>query len=436
MLILRFKFSELKNKKVLYLLIAANAVSGFAQGISMLAIPWYFSDILDKSSTFGAIYGITTFLTLFWGLYVGTLVDRYPRKNIFMLITLIGGLTIGSIALSGFYYGEVPLALVGVVFCTTMFVYNIHYPTLYAFGQEITEKKDYGKINSIIEIQGQSTSVLSGAFAALLITGVNSEFLANLGIDGSFNFTIKPWSLHEIFLMDACTYLIAFILIILIKYTPIKPKIIDTGSIFNRLKQGATFLKKSPLLFYFGVCSYTIFAMLLIHIHQLMPIYVNKHLGGSSAIYAGAEMLYAMGALISGIGIRWVFKTTNTIKAIIILMLLSVFVFELTALTQHSIILFFVCFVLGITNAGSRVLRITYLFNHIPNNIIGRSGSVFQTLNVIMRFSFISLFSLTFFAKSDNITWAYFICGSFIFISILPLLFFYKKLVNLKSAEE
>ena len=138
----------MQNKSALYLLLTANAVSGFAQGISMLAIPWYFSDILNASSTFGTIYGIATFLTLFWGLYVGTLIDRYPRKNIFLLITLIGALIIGSIALSGFLLGEVPMVLIGVVFCTTLFIYNVHYPTLYAFGQEISEKKNYGKILS------------------------------------------------------------------------------------------------------------------------------------------------------------------------------------------------------------------------------------------------------------------------------------------------
>ena len=188
----------MKNKKALYLLIAANAVSGFAQGISMLAIPWYFSDILNESSTFGAIYGTATFLTLFWGLYVGTLVDRYSRKKIFLSITICGGLIIGSVASAGFYLGELPTALIGVVFCATMFIYNVHYPTLYAFGQEITEKQDYGKINSIIEIQGQSTSVLSGAFAAILITGVNQKFLSDIGLGEVFSFNIQPWKLHEI----------------------------------------------------------------------------------------------------------------------------------------------------------------------------------------------------------------------------------------------
>ncbi len=425
----------MKNTKALYLLIAANAVSGFAQGISMLAIPWYFSDVLNQSSTFGAIYGFATFLSLFWGLYVGTLVDRYSRKKIFLALTAVGGTVVTTIALIGFYLGEVPTILAGVVFCSTMFIYNVHYPTLYAFGQEITEKKDYGKINSIIEIQGQSTSVLSGAFAAILITGVNTEFLASIGLDGIFSFSIKPWKLHEIFLLDACTYFVAFILILLIKYTPVKNYEIDTGHIFKRLKQGASFLKNEKLLFYFGVCSYAIFAMNLIHIHQLMPIYVSNHLEGSSATYAGAEMLYALGALFAGIGIRKVFKNTNTVKAIIILMILSVVVFVALTFTQSTLMLVFVCFVLGLTNAGSRVLRITYLFNHIPNNIIGRTGSVFQTLNVLTRFTFISIFSLTFFAKSNNIIWTYFIAGSFILIALIPLLVHYKKLIHLKPKE-
>ena len=424
----------MQNKSALYFLIAANAVSGFAQGISMLAIPWYFSDILDASSTFGLIYGITTCVTLFWGLYVGTLVDKYPRKNIFMLVNLVGGLIVGSIAATGYYFGEVPMPLIGLVFCTTLFIFNVHYPTMYAFGQEITEKQNYGKLNSIIEVQGQAISVLSGAFAAILITGVDQTFLANLGLE-SLNIHINPWSLHEIFLMDACTYILAFFFIAMIKYTPIKEKIIDTGSVIKRLKQGAAFLKNEKLLFYFGICSYAIFAMLLVHIHQLMPIYVNKHLGASSAVYAGSEMLYAAGALLSGIGIRWIFKNTNTIKAIIILMVISIIVFELTAVSQSSLVLMFVCFVLGLTNAGTRVLRITYLFNHIPNHIIGRTGSVFQTLNVLTRFTFITLFSLTFFTENNNILWAYVISGTFILIALIPLLVHYTKLVNLKPKE-
>ena len=425
----------MKNNKALYFLLAANAVSGFAQGISMLAIPWYFADILNDTTSYGIMYAIVTIATLFWGLYAGTLIDRFPRKNIFLSITAIGCIILLGVSMSGFYYGEVPIILVGVAFASTIFNYNIHYPSLYAFGQEITEKENYAKTNSLIEVQGQSTSVLSGAFAAILITGVNEEFLTTIGLNNVLNIRIEPWKLHEIFLLDACTYALAFVLILFIKYQPIVQKKVDTGSIWNRLKQGGLFLKKNPLLFHFGVASFSIFVIVLIMVHQLLPTYVSEYLDRGSEIYAGSEILYAIGALSAGLGIRWLFRNTNTIKAVIMMMLVTVVILEITAFTQSALILLLVTLTIGLTNAGTRILRITYLFNHVPNHIIGRTGSVFQSINIILRFGFISLFTIPFFTKDDNITWAFFISGIFVLVSILPLLIYYKRLIGLKINE-
>ena len=47
---------------------------------------------------------------------------------------------------------------------------------------------------------------------------------------------------------------------------------------------------------------------------------------------------------------------------------------------------------LGITNAGVRILRTTYIFNHVPNNLIGRIGSVFSSLNIAVRMLLIGIF--------------------------------------------
>lgn len=425
----------MKNKKALYLLFAANGISGIAQGISMLAIPWYFTSIINDSETFGLIYATTTIVTLFWGLYAGTLIDRYSRKLVFLSICVVSFILLLGVSLAGFYLGEVPIYLIALVFCFTIFNYNIHYPTLYAFGQEITEKENYGKTNSLIEIIGQLTSIVSGVFAAVLLTGVNKDFLNQVGL-GFISFNVDPWQLHEIFLLDALTYVAAFVLILFIKYTPIVTHEIDKSSVWNRLIQGFSYLKKHPLLFHFGVSSFAIFVVLLIHVHQLMPIYVSKHLHSDSSAYAIGEVVYAFGALIAGAGIRWIFRKTNTIYAIIVLMIFSVVSFEILAFSNNILIFMMVSFILGITNAGARILRITYLFNHIPNHIIGRTGSVFNTVNIFLRFVFIGIFSLPFFHISNHIIWAYFIGGMFILVSIIPLLLYYKKLVHFNISDE
>jgi len=65
--------------------------------------------------------------------------------------------------------GALPWQLVAGVFMLTFLNYAVHYPNLYAFVQEIIEPKYYGRITSYLEIQGQLTSILAGAGAALLL---------------------------------------------------------------------------------------------------------------------------------------------------------------------------------------------------------------------------------------------------------------------------
>jgi len=91
-----------ENKQAIILLFVANTISGVAQGISMIAIPWYFTSIMSMGSTFGLLFTILTFISVFWSLYAGVLIDRFDRKRIFQIISLIGGFMLTGIALRGF----------------------------------------------------------------------------------------------------------------------------------------------------------------------------------------------------------------------------------------------------------------------------------------------------------------------------------------------
>jgi MFS transporter, DHA3 family, macrolide efflux protein len=419
----------LKNKTALTLLLSANIISGIAQGITMLAIPWYFIDVLDKSSYFGVIYGIITIATLFWGVYAGSIIDRYPRKIVFIGISILGFLFLGGVSIIGFMNEGLEDLMVAAVFCFTMFVYQIHYPSIYAFAQEITDKKDYAKINSYIEIQGQATNMIAGAIGALLLAGLNQDVLAEWGINISFS--TKPWAMHEIFLLDASTYLIAIFIIAFIQYQPAVLNQIDMDKIWTRIRKGFSFLNQNRLVFHFGNASYSVFVFLLVEVHLLLPMYVNNHLEQGAGYFALAEVLYSIGALFAGIWIRKLFSNTNYISGIIQLMLLCA-VFTFSIVFTKSVWLFAIySIVLGLANSGIRIMRITYLFNNIPNEIIGRVTSVLHMINTMLRFLFIGLFSLPFFTSSNHVIWAYFIGGAFVFISIFPLLIYYKKLVAL-----
>ncbi len=423
----------MKNKKAISLLFLSNIISGFAQGISMIAIPWYFVEVVGRPEVFATAYLFITFATLFWGLYAGTLIDRYSRRNLFILINLVCGLIIGTVAISGFFSSNMNDLLVILVFATTIFNYNVHYPNLYAFGQEITEKSNYGRLNSYIEIQGQSTSILAGAFAALLLTGTINKSMNLGGFTINFPFEIQPWGIHEIFLMDAITYMIVILIFMQIKYSRIVTDKVEVGTLFNRLKNGISYLKKHPLIFRFGLASYMLFAFLLVEIHILLPTYVHDFLQGKGDIYASAEVYYSLGAILAGVFVIRFFRNKNPIFGIILLMLIVSFAFAGMTFIKSLWYFFIANLILGLTNAGVRILRTTYLFNHIPNNIIGRTNSVFNSLNIMVRMCLIGLFAMPFFLTNDNVRWGYLVGAVMVILAIVPLLLHYKSLVNLEK---
>lgn len=419
----------MQNKQAIQLLFLANIISGLAQGISMVAIPWYFVKVVNRPEVFASAYILITFLTLFWGLYAGTIIDRYSRKKLFIIINIVCGLCIGSIALYGFYASYLIDFLVILVFGITIFNYNVHYPNLYAFGQEITEPKNYGKLNSYIEIQGQTTSVLAGAFAALLLTGTNGNTIEIAGFVLNLPFEIKPWKIYEIFLMDAITYIAVISIFLLMKYESVAKEKVQKGGLFSRLKGGLIYLREHPIIFIFGFLSYMLFAFTLVEVHVVLPSYVNNFLEMDGNVYASAEIYYSIGAILSGVLILRVFRKINTVAGVILLLLLVSVAFYAMAIYKILWVFFLGNLILGITNAGVRILRTTYIFNHVPNNYIGRANSVFSSLNIVVRMLMIAAFAMPFFIEGSNIRYAYFLGVGLILITVILLLFWYKRII-------
>ena len=415
----------MQHKYSLPLLYSANAISGFAQGISMIAIPWYFS-AHSQSAYFNTAYGIATLLVLVFGLYAGTLVDRYSRKLIFIGINLFCFCLIGSIAMYG-QYQKLPPIFIVLVFIITILNYNIHYPTLYAFGQEISLPENYGKLNAQIEIVGQSTSILSGAIAGLLIEGVESTQEKLFGMNLNLGFSIPKWELHQIFMADAVTYLIAAAIIFFIPYQQqFKPNLLQ-DSIAKQLKAGFQFLKAHPKELLFGLFSYTVFAALIVSIHALLPVYINTRLHEDGTVFAASEFLYAIGALVSGMLIRLLFPSHRTEIGVIILTGLAAFLYLSLYVSVNVIWFYLFSILMGICNAGTRILRLTHLFKHIPNEFMGRVNSIFNMGNVLTRSIFIFCFTLPFFTFDQHIVYAFLSLSIFLGISTLLLMYHTKS---------
>lgn len=423
----------MKNRQAIYYLFAANSISGFAQGITMISIPWHFNNVLNMPSEFGTISMIITFLSLLWGLYGGTLIDRYNRKHVFLATCASGAFVLGSIALSGFYFEHLPVVLVSIVYGAMFFVYSIHYPNLFAFAQEITEPKDYGKIISWIEIQGQTTTAISMAFGAILYKGTEGGHINLFGFPVPIGFDIKAWELHEIFLLNASTFFIAMLLIAQIRFQAVAHRHAEINSVWERLITGFDFLKKHPLVFLFGTASFCIFITILVMGFYLNPIYIKNHLNEGADVYASYEMYFALGSLFAGIGVSALFRNINNVLAIIILSLCISAIYFLCMFDISLAVFYAIGLVQGFGNAGTRIMRMTYLFHHIPNQLIGRTGGVFMTLSIFIRLIFLFVLSRTFFVTGDNVIYSFGILAVFILASAILMLANYRKLVEMPA---
>jgi MFS family permease len=219
----------------------------------------------------------------------------------------------------------------------------------------------------------------------------------------------------------------------LIKYKPIVTEEVHKGNLFSRLKGGVLYLKDHPIIFMFGFLSYMLFAFTLVEVHILLPSYVHKFLEMDGNAYASAEIYYSLGAICSGVLVLSVFRKLNTVASIIILVVSVSFAFYAMAVYKLLWVFFLGNLILGIANSGVRILRTTYIFNHIPNNLIGRANSVFNSLNIIVRMMMIGTFALPFFNINDNIRYGYFVGVGLMFLTLIPLLFWYKRIISVEK---
>ncbi|MCI4669254.1 MAG: MFS transporter [Bacteroidia bacterium] len=382
---------------ILIPLFAANTISGFAQGITMLAIPWYLIQIPNGKFLNASMVAIVTLLSMFWGVYAGTLIDKYNRKHLFMGLTAIDAVILCTVSSIGFFMGNVPFPLIALIFTTTIFTYNVHYPNLYALVQELFDRDSYAKVNSALEVQGQTTNFLGMMVGGILIGGSQGitwwpDFLA-----------IEPWSLQEIFLMDGLTYIISFFLISQIPYDAKKREAVDEGSLLKRVRLGFEYLLSEKAILTFGIASYTVFFSLLVYIQAISPIYVKDWLHETAIVLSSFKGVYALGAISAGLlGLAPWIKKDHPIQLIIFLEILAASIYFALANMASVAFLLGAAYLLGISNAGIRILRITYLVKIVPNRVIGRVNSFFNIVNVMMRVSFLSMLAIPFFAKDEN----------------------------------
>ncbi len=271
----------MRNKKAIVLLFTANAVSGIAQGMSMIAVPLYFNKIVDQQPLWFYSLALVFLLGLFWRLYAGALVDGFRRKDVFLGTNFFAGLIVFAVAALGFAveggYTE------GFIYANkseqlgAMFGHYNASGTMDGFLYDVQEgfsgklglifgQLESGAINNAdiyAGITGENGMALGPQLPTVLpilifattlfayfihfpnlyafvqeiedqksyskltrlieiigqVTAMGAGAVTAILMGGKlFAWEFDPWQIHHVFLLNGVTYVVSFIIILFIKY--------------------------------------------------------------------------------------------------------------------------------------------------------------------------------------------------------------------------
>ncbi len=274
------KFTPLVNRNISFLWVG-QLVSQAGDSISHMAVIWLMLDITGSPSLTGFIAFAATVPALIFGLFSGVLADQYRRKTLMLISDLARFFLILFIPLFYSLGMLSPMLLATIVFAAASFG-TLFNPARDAIIPELVPKSQLLKINALI----QSTGYLA-YFVGLFGAGM---LLSALG-------------LVNLFLLDSGTFLVSFLMIILISY-PRGEKRASTyeNRHLSELKKGLRYvIYEDRRLFWIILITALNNFFIMGPAVVGTPLLIKEVWDGSGSDFAFIESSYGVGMLIATI---------------------------------------------------------------------------------------------------------------------------------------
>ena len=289
----------LKNTNFLFLW-AATLFSSFALAFFTFSQTWYIAKTLNLEASLGVVFVALSVPRLIFMIIGGAVADKFPKKNIMFYSNIIRAILVATI-LTWFIVGDITLytfALFALFFgLADAFFWSADGSIL----PELVEKSRLTQANSLTQMTNQASVILGPVLGGILIKFTNYE---------------------TIFSITILLLIVAAILVQKIQFTMPEQKDTDKG-MFTSIKEGILYVKESPFLSTFLICSAFLNLFLIGPMQVGFPLFIKNVLHGDSLQFSYLEASVgggmAIGAVIVGL------KNINRRRGLfcIIMMLLS-----------------------------------------------------------------------------------------------------------------
>ncbi|MGE6961428.1 MFS transporter [Bacillus thuringiensis] len=271
----------LKNTNFLFLW-AATLFSSFALAFFTFSQTWYIAKTLNLEASLGVVFVALSVPRLIFMIIGGAVADKFPKKNIMFYSNIIRAILVATI-LTWFIVGDVTLytfALFALFFgLADAFFWSADGSIL----PELVEKSRLTQANSLTQMTNQASVILGPVLGGILIKFTNYE---------------------TIFSITILLLIVAAILVQKIQFTMPELKDTDKG-MFTSIKEGILYVKESPFLSTFLLCSAFLNLFLIGPMQVGFPLFVKNVLHGDSLHFSYLEASVgggmAIGAVIVGL---------------------------------------------------------------------------------------------------------------------------------------
>ncbi|MCU5483408.1 MFS transporter, partial [Bacillus cereus] len=279
---------------------AATLFSSFALAFFTFSQTWYIAKTLNLEASLGVVFVALSVPRLIFMIIGGAVADKFPKKNIMFYSNIIRAILVATI-LTWFIVGDVTLytfALFALFFgLADAFFWSADGSIL----PELVEKSRLTQANSLTQMTNQASVILGPVLGGILIKFTNYE---------------------TIFSITILLLIVAAILVQKIQFTIPEQQNTDKG-MFTSIKEGILYVKESPFLSTFLICSAFLNLFLIGPMQVGFPLFVKNVLHGDSLQFSYLEASVgggmAIGAVIVGL------KNINRRRGLfcIVMMLLS-----------------------------------------------------------------------------------------------------------------
>ncbi|CAM4331754.1 macrolide transporter [Bacillus manliponensis] len=342
----------LKNTNFLFLW-TATLCSSFALAFFTFSQTWYIAKTLNLEASLGIVFVALSVPRLIFMIVGGAIADKFPKKNIMFYSNIVRALLVSAI-LTWFIVGDVTLytfALFALFFgLADAFFWSADGSIL----PELVEKHQLTQANSLTHMSNQASVILGPVLGGILIKFSNYE---------------------TIFSITILLLILAAILVQKIQMTLQQEKK-EEKSMFTSIKEGILYVKESPFLSTFLICSAFLNLFLIGPMQVGFPLFVKNVLHGDSLHFSYLEAAVGSGMAVGAVivGLRNISRRRG-LFCIVMMLLSGMFFFILNFSTElwHAL-LAGACY--GMTIAMAIVPLMAMIQSTVKEEMMGRVMSL------------------------------------------------------------